>query len=79
MLCYDLEHHRLDYTIDDSVNASHSRAAFPRPYQHRLDICRRARDDPQYFTRRRLLLQRFLEFFEQPRRFQSITASWRRF
>ena len=34
--------------------------------QHRLDIGRRAGDDAQDFTRRRLLLQRFLEFLEQP-------------
>ena len=34
--------------------------------QHRLNIRRRAGDDTQDFTRRRLLLQRFLEFVEQP-------------
>ena len=34
--------------------------------QHRLNIRRRAGDDAQDFARRRLLLQRFLEFLEQP-------------
>ena len=34
--------------------------------QHRLNIRRRAGDDTQDFTRRRLLLQRLLEFLEQP-------------
>ena len=34
--------------------------------QHRLNIRRRAGDDAQDLTRRSLLLQRFLEFLEQP-------------
>ena len=34
--------------------------------QHRLNVRRRAGDDAQDFTRRRLLFQRFLEFLEQP-------------
>ena len=34
--------------------------------QHWLNIRRRAGDDAQDFTRRRLLLQRFFEFLEQP-------------
>ena len=34
--------------------------------QHRLNIRRRAGDDAQDFARRRLLLQRFFEFLEQP-------------
>src|SRR5215471_13723343 len=34
--------------------------------QHRLNICRRAGDDAQNLARRRLLLQRFLEFLKQP-------------
>ena len=34
--------------------------------QYRLNIRRRAGDDTQDFTRRRLLLQRLLEFLEQP-------------
>src|SRR5262249_11517968 len=34
--------------------------------QHRLNIRRRAGDDPQNFTRCSLLLQRLFEFLEQP-------------
>ena len=34
--------------------------------EHRLYVRRRAGDDAEYFTRCSLLLQRFLEFFEQP-------------
>ena len=34
--------------------------------QHRLNIRRRTGDDAQDFTRRGLLLQRLLEFLEQP-------------
>ena len=33
--------------------------------QHGLNICRRASDDAQDLTRRRLLLQRFFELLEQ--------------
>ncbi len=47
--------------------ASHSsRGIFRDRIQHRLNIRRRAGDDTQDFTRRSLLLQRFLEFLEQP-------------
>ncbi len=49
----------------------HRRVAEPRSVlrdhiQHRLNIRRRAGNHAQDFTRRRLLLQRFLEFLEQP-------------
>ena len=47
--------------------ASHNRAAFSATTsKHRLNIRRRAGNDPQDFTRGRLLLQRFLQFLEQP-------------
>ena len=39
---------------------------FCNDIQHRLDVRRRAGDHTQDLTRRRLLLQRFLEFLEQP-------------
>ena len=39
---------------------------FGNHVEHRLDIRRRAGDNAQDFTRGRLLLQRFLEFLEQP-------------
>ena len=42
------------------------RGIFGNGIQHRLDIRRRAGDDAQDFARRRLLLQRLLEFLEQP-------------
>ena len=43
-----------------------SRRVLGHHIQHRLNIRRRAGDNTQDFTRRCLLLQRFLEFLEQP-------------
>src|SRR5262245_21512585 len=48
------------------VRTAYSRSALRDRIQHRLDVGRRTSDDTQYFTRRRLLLQRLLEFLEQP-------------
>ena len=47
-------------------SASQTRAALSATHQHRLNIRRRAGDHTQDFTRRGLLLQRLLEFVEQP-------------
>ena len=59
------DRHRRDE--DRSVSRStNSRGIFRNRIQHRLNIRRRAGDDAQDFTRRSLLLQRFLEFLEQP-------------
>ena len=66
MMSYLSKHITLDATICASV-ASHSRARiFGHRIQHRLNIRRRAGDDTQDFTRRSLLLQRFLQFLKQP-------------
>ena len=48
------------------IGFAQPRGIFPHHVQHRLNIRRRAGDDAQDFTRRSLLLQRFLEFLEQP-------------
>ena len=45
--------------------AAHPRRIFCDCVQHRLEIGWRAGNHPENFTRRRLLLQRFLEFIEQ--------------
>src|SRR5215475_9425500 len=45
--------------------ATKPRRIFRHGVEHRLDVCRRAGDDAQDFTRGSLLLQRFLEFLEQ--------------
>src|SRR4030095_14613011 len=47
--------------VDYSIRClTQPRGAFSNSIEHRLDISRRAGDDPQYFARRCLLLQRFL-------------------
>ena len=48
------------------IGVAQPRGIFCNSIQHRLNIRRRAGDDAQDFTRRSLLLQRFLEFLEQP-------------
>ena len=58
--------HRLHHTT-----VRHS----PHRIQHRLDIRRRAGDDAQNFTRRRLLLQRLLEFLNS-RTFSMAITAW---
>ena len=63
--------HRLDAFAIDAIDCSVYRIAQPRSIfdnhvKHRLNIRRRAGDDAQDFTRRRLLFQRLLEFVEQP-------------
>src|SRR5215510_655983 len=60
-----------EYFTFCAENQSVARITQPRrilsnSVQHRLNICWRTRNDAQNFTRRRLLLQRFLEFVEQP-------------
>ena len=61
---------RIDITVDAANNSvvclTEPRGIFRDHIQHRLNIRRRAGDDAQYLARRRLLLQRFLEFLEQP-------------
>src|SRR5215475_9663868 len=55
------------YAKDQSVTRfTQPRGIFRDYIQHWLDVCRRACDYAQDFTRRRLLFQRFLEFLEQP-------------
>src|SRR5215831_15618696 len=59
-----------DITID-AINQNVARIAQPcgssrDRVEHWLNVGRRAGDDTQDFTRRSLLLQRFLEFLEQP-------------
>ena len=61
--------HKLIASADNTVNdcigrITQSRGIFRHHIQHRLNVCRRAGDDPQDFTRRRLLLQRLLEFLK---------------
>ena len=46
--------------------STNSRGILRNGIQHRLNIRRRTGDDAQDFTRRCLLLQRLLEFLEQP-------------
>ena len=48
------------------IGPAHPRRALGNRVKHRLNVRRRAGDDAQDFTRRRLLLQRLLEFLEQP-------------
>ena len=65
------ERHDPKFVAFKSVNIRVGCIAKPRGIfrdhiQHRLYVRRRAGDDAQDFTRRRLLLQRFLEFLEQP-------------
>ena len=48
------------------IRVAHTRSVLRNRIQHRLNIRRRAGDDAQDFTRRGLLLQRFLELLEQP-------------
>ena len=48
------------------VCVAQPRRIFRHHIQHRLDVRRRAGDHAQNLTRRRLLLQRLLEFLEQP-------------
>ena len=60
------KHVAVDTTNERIVRAANSRRIFGHSVQHRLDVRRRAGDDTQDFTRRRLLLQRLLEFLEQP-------------
>ena len=54
---------RMMESIERFANA---RRILSNDIQHRLNIRRRASNDAQDFTRRRLLLQRFLQFLEQP-------------
>ena len=70
---------RKSITIDSRMIAAslqpHSaRSVLGNRIQHRLNIRRRAGDDAQDFARRRLLLQRFLEFVEQRTFSIAITA-----
>src|SRR5215468_10065694 len=66
MLCYDLEP-IVDDTIDESVQRlAQARCMLRDRIQHRLNIGRRTCNDAQNLTRRGLLLQRLLEFLEQP-------------
>ena len=63
--------HQSKYVSFNETNRCILRLAYPRgilgySVQYRLDIGRRAGNDTQDFTRRRLLLQRLLEFLEQP-------------
>src|SRR4030095_12808037 len=44
--------------------SANSGSILRHPIQHGLNVCRRASNDTQYFTRRSLLLQRLLEFLE---------------
>ena len=53
-------------SIKASSRIAQPRSIFRHRIQHRLNVRRRAGDDAQDFTRRSLLLQRFLEFLEQP-------------
>src|SRR5262249_51916051 len=48
------------------IGPAHLSGTFGYRIQYRLDVRRRAGDDPKDCTSRRLLLQRFLEFLEQP-------------
>ena len=56
-------HRRINRT---SSRITQPRGAFRDRIQHRLNIRRRAGNDAQDFTRRSLLLERFLEFLKQP-------------
>ena len=61
----------LKYIAIDAINQSVSRVAQPcgavrYRIQNRLNVCRRAGDHAQDFTRSSLLLQGFLKFLEQP-------------
>src|SRR5262245_17588173 len=47
------------------IGPAHLSGTFGYRIQYRLDVRRRAGDDPKDCTSRRLLLQRFLEFLEQ--------------
>ena len=47
------------------VRIAQPRGTFGNSIEHRLKIRRRTGDDTQDFTRRRLLLQRLLEFLKQ--------------
>src|SRR6266536_788160 len=54
-------------TLDDSIVClAQPGGALCDYVKHRLDVCRRAGDNAQYFARGSLLLQSFLEFLEQP-------------
>ena len=48
------------------IGVAKARGVFRHNIEYGLNIGRRAGDNPQDFTCRRLLLQRFFEFLEQP-------------
>ena len=50
----------------DIERFANARRILSNDIQHRLNVRRRASNDAQNFTRRRLLLQRFLQLLEQP-------------
>ena len=63
---HDSKHITIDATDHASVASHKPRGVLGDGIQHRLNIRRRAGDHAQDLARRRLLLQRFLEFLEQP-------------
>src|SRR5262245_56356316 len=59
------------YSVNNRVvRPRNSRGVFGDSVQHRLNIRRRAGDDAQNLPRRSLLLERLLEFLEQPHVFE---------
>src|SRR5262245_57490146 len=56
----------VDYTINQNVRSIIELSSIlGNDFEYRLDLGRRAGDDTQDFTRRSLLLKRFLEFLKQ--------------
>src|SRR5262245_59465228 len=63
---YMLKHIAIDQTDLRIGGVTEPCGIFGHGVEYRLDVRRGTRDDAQDFTRRSLLLQRLLEFVEQP-------------